>query len=232
MAGSAVGGAMSLVAGNTQGDAYQDAGNIAGYATTAAVDALRDQYELTRADFAPYREIGEQALSEYGALSGIGREGLLSDEDVAAARERFKETPGYEFRFDEGTRALDRSASARGRLQSGGYGRELIRYGQGVASQEFDKYANRLAGLAGAGQQATGATAQAGTASSTAMANAYLTGGGMQAYYRAGEGTARASGYAGFGQTFNQGWQNEMGRQNNLISQGGSVLGGIFAGSA
>ncbi len=79
---------------------------------------------------------------------------------MQAARDRFMETPGYQFRFDEGIRALDRSASATGRLRGGGYTRELTRYGQGVASGEFENYANRLSGLAGMGQ---GSTVQTGT---------------------------------------------------------------------
>ena len=46
----------------------------------------------------------------------------------------FFQSPGYQFRQDEGIRAIDRSASARGQLMSGGTLRELQRYGQGLAA--------------------------------------------------------------------------------------------------
>ena len=98
----------------------------------------------------------------------------------------FYESPGYQFRMEEGTRALDRSASARGKLRSGSHERELIRYGQGVASEEFNNYANRLASLAGIGGTATSQTGQFGANAAAGMAGAQMA-----------AGTARASGYAG-----------------------------------
>ena len=109
----------------------------------------------------------------------------------------FRASPGYQFAFDEGLNALDKSASARGRLMGGGYGRELTRYGQGIADQEFNTYANRLASLAGVGQSAvnTGATLGAGTAN--AISGAYTAGGIAQGNALRDAATARASGYTG-----------------------------------
>ena len=134
--------------------------------------------------------------------------GLLTTEEMQAARDRFEVTPGYQFRFEEGLRALDRSASARGRLLGGGYGRELVRYGQGVASAEFENYANRLASLALMGQGATTASATLGsgtagnignllTSGAQGRAGTLMSGAAGQANALLGAGTARASGYAG-----------------------------------
>ena len=123
--------------------------------------------------------------------------GLLTTEEMQAARDRFMETPGYQFRFDEGLRALDRSASARGRLLGGGYGRELTRYGQGVASAEFENYANRLASLAGMGMGATTASATLGENAAGRIASTMMTGAGQQGSTIMAAGTARASGYVG-----------------------------------
>jgi hypothetical protein len=66
----------------------------------------------------------------------------------------FQTEPGYQFRFEEGQRALDRGAAARGGLLSGGYGRKAIRYGQGFASNEYANVYNRIANIAGMGQVA------------------------------------------------------------------------------
>ncbi len=100
----------------------------------------------------------------------------------------FFKSPGYEFRLEEGTRALDRSAAARGMLMSGGHTRELTRYGQGLASNEFNSYANRLASMAGIGQTATQATGALGSAASgqvgrqtNALGQTIMAGGTAQA---------------------------------------------------
>ena len=67
----------------------------------------------------------------------------------------FYASPGYQFRLDEGGRAVDRSASARGLLLSGAQNKALTRFGQGEASNEFGNYTNRLAELAGFGSGAS-----------------------------------------------------------------------------
>ena len=77
----------------------------------------------------------------------------------------FVKDPGYDWRMKEGQRGVDSSAAARGGLFSGAAGKEMNRYTQGFASNEFglanDRYVagqandyNRLAGIAGTGQSA------------------------------------------------------------------------------
>jgi len=114
------------------------------------------------------------------------RAGISASPPSAPDYSAFYKSPGYEFRFDEGARAVGRGASARGRRLGGAHERELIRYGQGVASSEFNSYANRLASLAGLGQTSAAQTGQAGAQAASS-----------QGAYLAGEGTARASGYVG-----------------------------------
>lgn len=67
----------------------------------------------------------------------------------------FFNSPDYQFALQQGTQNLDRSAASRGRLNSGGYGQDLVAYGQGLASQQLNNYTNRLAALAGVGQTAS-----------------------------------------------------------------------------
>lgn len=98
-------------------------------------------------------------------------------------------SPSYDFRFDEGQRALERSAAARGDLFSGGTGRELTRYGQEFGANEFEADFRRLGTLAGDGEQATGTTVQVAGNFGQNAANNTL---------RAGD--ARASGYTQQGQ--------------------------------
>ncbi len=98
-------------------------------------------------------------------------------------------SPSYDFRLQEGQNALERSAAARGDLFSGGTGRELTRYGQDFASNEFEADWRRLGELAGDGEDATGTTIQvAGNYGNNATSNINAA------------GNARASGYAAQGQ--------------------------------
>ena len=132
----------------------------------------------------------------------------------------FYKSPGYDFRFNEGQRALERSGASQGRYFSGGMGRELQRYGQGVASGEFNNYANRLASLAGIGQVATQSTGQMGSNASNQMAQSTMAGGQAAASGIVGSNNAMGQGIQGAAGAFgagiqqyggNEGWWNTTG---------------------
>jgi hypothetical protein len=121
----------------------------------------------------------------------------------------FQNDPGYEFRLGEGSKALQRSAAAKGQLFSGGTLKDLTQYNQNFASNEYGNAYNRfntnklnrynmLAGLSQGGQQAANNTVQAGTNAANNISNITLN---------AGEqiGNARASGYAGWSNAINSG---------------------------
>jgi hypothetical protein len=55
----------------------------------------------------------------------------------------FVQDPGYEFRLAEGQKAIERSAAARGGLQSGAALKAAARYGQDMGSQEYANAFNR-----------------------------------------------------------------------------------------
>ena len=88
-------------------------------------------------------------------------------------RYNFMTDPGYGFRFDEGQRAIERSAAARGMGLSGSILKELTRYGQGIASQEYGNVYSRLAGIANLGQGASNLYGQAAMGTGQGLANAY-----------------------------------------------------------
>ena len=138
------------------------------------------------------RRIGEilQQLPDAPAVAPVAAAGAATEEAPPGPDfSSFFKSPSYQFRLDEGIRALDRSASARGRLGSGAHSRDLVEYGQGLASTEFNNYANRLATLAGYGQTAVGT---AGAIGQQAAANA--------GSFLAEAGAARGSGYVALGQ--------------------------------
>lgn len=117
-------------------------------------------YDTNRADQAPYRQIGTQALQQLGSLYGFSSTGPAGQ--PSGNFDAFKNSPDYQFAFDQGLQALDRSAASRGRLYSGAQMQGAQQFGQGLASQQFGNYFNRLSGLAGIGQTATNQLGQAG----------------------------------------------------------------------
>lgn len=148
----------------------------------------------------PFRQAGLTAQEQIMQLLGIGGDASAAGYGSLAkpfSQTDFEQDPGYAFRQAEGMRALERSASARGNLLSGGTLRGIQRFGQDLASQEYGNAFNRyqiernarlnpLQSLMGAGQSATnvmtGATGQAGQ---NEQGNIM------------GAGQARASGYVG-----------------------------------
>jgi hypothetical protein len=93
-------------------------------------------------------------------------------------------TPGYQFQVGEGTKAIERSAAARGGLLSGAAGKALTTYSQGVADQTYNNYLNSLMSVAGLGQNSANTTTSAGTSYANAASNNILS-----------AGNAKASGY-------------------------------------
>ncbi len=109
---------------------------------TAAVDAALGRFD-------PYMNAGEQSLNAMLDMTGLGGGGY-----------DFKATPGYDFRRDEGMRAVEGSAAARGGLYSGGNLRQLQDLGDQLAAQEYQAVYGRLAGQSAQGMNAANMNAQ------------------------------------------------------------------------
>jgi hypothetical protein len=109
----------------------------------------------------------------------------------AFGTDQFQQDPGYAFRQAEGLKGLERSASARGGVLSGSALKNIQRFGQDLASQEYQNAFNRaqteraarlntLGGLSASGQSAsnvmTGAAGQLGSNNAAnALARAQAT---------------------------------------------------------
>jgi hypothetical protein len=65
---------------------------------------------------------------------------------VAPTSAEAMQDPGYQFRLEEGQRALEQSAAAKGMLRTGNTWKDLQRYGQGMATSEYDKVYGRRMG--------------------------------------------------------------------------------------
>ncbi len=185
LAGSAVVGSV------VQGIAGSKAAKAQKQAQMAAIAEQQRQYDQTRADFAPWRQAGSGALDLLSRAYGIGGQAP----DLTA----FTTSPGYQWRMDQGLQAIDRNRAARGLLNSGAADKARMTYGQGLASQEFGDWWNRLAGVAGVGQNAVAGTSAAGQNAANNISNAYQN-----------MGNARASSYTNTGSAINSGLNNVL----------------------
>lgn len=222
MAGAAVIGAgASIYAGSKASKAQKYGADQASASADKADVTNRYIFDTTRADYEPWRATGVGALGKLADMFGVPRSSGVAGQFVGGEGSApgstmppasvgspnyggFETSPGYRFRVDEATKAIERSAAARGSLRSGATMDAINRRVQGVASSEYENFTSRLMQLAGLGSNATAGTAAAGSdyAAGT-RATAAMSG---DAAIRAGD--ARASGYANTGNAINQGIQN------------------------
>ena len=182
----------SLIGSSASRSAASTQANAANRAADLQMQQFERQVELQE----PWRQAGITALNKLIPMS---------TEYTPFGMKQFQQDPGYAFRMQEGMKALERSAAARGGLLSGGMLKGAQRYGQDLASQEymnaFNRYQaernaqlNPLQSLAGVGQTATNQLGQAGQT---------MAGNVGQALGAAAQ--ARASGYIGGANALSQG---------------------------
>lgn len=154
------------------------------------------------------------APSGYGSLTAPWTNQFTAPTDVTQQND-----PGYQFRLDQGTKALERSAAAQGNLLTGNTARDVNSYAQDYASNEYgnvynralgqyqqnynifennqaNQY-NRLAAMAGVGQTGVNQLTSAGQNAANNVGNILLTTGAQQGQQANNAAAARASGYVG-----------------------------------
>lgn len=99
---------------------------------------------------------GNTGGSSSSASSGFGGMGGVEKRlaDLLDNPGSIKETGAYDWRRKQGQQALERSMGAKGLLGSGNRLTELTKYGQDMASQEYENQFGRLSSLLGNYQQA------------------------------------------------------------------------------
>lgn len=150
-------------AADVTGQATERAAQLQRESAREALDLQRQMYQESVARQEPWMQAGRNALTQLTAASQYTPFGM----------QQFQADPGYAFRMQEGMRALERGAAARGGLLSGNTLRATQRYGQDLASQEYQNAFNRyqaerqarlgpLQSLAGVGQTTAQALGGAG----------------------------------------------------------------------
>ena len=197
--GAVLGGVLGAVGSKSAADTQARA---AREAAAAQERMFERQVQLQE----PWRKAGEEALNKLIPLAS---------NYTPFGMQQFQADPGYQFRLQEGLKTLQRNAAARGGALSG---RTLLgaeRFGQGLASQEYQNAFNRyqaereaqlnpLQSLAGVGQ--TSANYLSGAAQNLGTNLGEI---GMQG------ANARASGYVGMTNALT----NALNQGSNLYMQ-------------
>jgi len=199
-----IGAGGSLLGGLFGANASKSAANTASQSADKATALQREMWQQGRADQQPWLTAGTNALAQ------------MQDPSMAPQQWKnfsmadYQQDPGYQFRLSEGLKTLDRTAVSRGGLLSGTMLKGAQRYGQNLASQEYDAAYNRYntdqrnslargdmsydraSALAGIGQTTASRMAGEGQTAANAMGN------GINA-----SGQATAAGQLGMGNSIN-----------------------------
>lgn len=224
-AGGAIAG--GLISANAASSAAQAQLKASREANAAQERMFNKQVELQT----PWREAGQNALNKLIPIAS---------EYTPFGMAQFQADPGYAFRLQEGLKALDRTAAARGGMLGGNQLRGAVEYGQNLGAQEYTNAFNRyqteraarlnpLQSLAGVGQSATNTLTNAAGAYGQQMGENAIN-----------AGNARASGYVGQANAINQAlggignaainygnWNNQQNMLNNYLAWAQPVSNGM-----
>ena len=202
-----------------------------GDAADAAKSAAADTYAKQQKAVQGITDYGNTYAQQYKGLSQAydpyvrtGNTATTALQSLMQDPSSVRQLPGYQFAMDEGLKGLDRSAAARGMLDSGRAGKDVMKYATGYADQTYGDQYNRL--LQGS-QQGLGATsAQVGAVGQGLQGQL----GTQQSAY---QGNMRSAGTIGQGDVAAaQAQQNAF---NNILgltgTLGGAALGGNFGNS-
>lgn len=174
-AGTAASSLIPGISNNSLGSLASGAASLYGASQTAgaandATAETRRQFDIGQANTKPWLDAGKGALTEQQKLMGI------NGYDPANSLAALTSSPGYQFRLGQGQQALDRSAAAKGMLNSGNVLAATTEYGQNFGTNEYGNRLNQLAGLSGTGQTQANTNANAGSAFASDVGNAGMKG--------------------------------------------------------
>lgn len=190
----------SIIGGSMKGRAAKRAANAQAASAEEASRLQREMYAQQQALQDPYRQAGLTGQNRMMELMGLG--GNVNAQDYGRygrdfAMSDYEADPGYAFRLSEGNKALERSAAARGMVMSGQMFKGAQRFGQDLASQEYQNAFQRYQTNRTNQLNPLGALMSSGQNASNVLTGAAGVLGGQLGENAMGAGNARASGYIG-----------------------------------
>lgn len=182
--------------------------NKAAEAQTAAADKAsqiaQQQYQQTRSDLSPYRDIGS-----LGASQLTSRLSELTS-PISIDPNQLENSDYYKFASTQGQKAVTNSAAARGLGSSGAALKGAAAFAKGLATDTYktafdmantnqtNAY-NRLKGLVDTGQNAAAQTGSAGTSAANTSASAAIGAGNAQGAAAVSTGNALSNAASNIG---------------------------------
>lgn len=202
-----------IIGGIFGSDASEDASNAQVAAADQSNATQLAMFNQTRADNAPFRDTGVAANNKLTELMNGGQFSRRFTQADMSADPVYQN--GLKFGLDQGTQGINRQAAAGGNFLSGATLKALTRfgndYGSTRANESYNRFNNdqnaqynKLAGLSGAGQQATNQISAAGQNMANNISASQI-----------GAGNARASGYVGQANA----WNGAIGGATNALQQ-------------
>ncbi len=209
-----IAGGATLLGAKMTSDASKSAANTQVNATNKATDLQNQQWQQTQANMKPYLDLGTSAISPllkamgYNAtpnasggydFNGVDASNPLMQRFTAPTADQAAQTPGYQFTLQQGLKATQNSAAARGLGTSGAAMKGAATYATGLADSTYnDVYnralntfntnyksasdnVNRLTGIVGSGQNAAGGMGALGAQTTANIGNTITSGANAQA---------------------------------------------------
>lgn len=193
----------NLWGANQESNAIDDASAKQYQSYLQAMQLQKQMFDQQQANEAPWMQAGRDALGQMQTMAA--KPVSFTGQDFMSNMD-----PAYAFDLDQGQKALERSAAARGGLASGGTLKDLTKYAQGMASNEYQNAYNRflnnqnttfgrLGTIAGYGQNANTASNAAAQIYGTQGSDLITGSGNAQAAATLGKGQLWGNTIAGIG---------------------------------
>lgn len=212
LAGSAMSASASKSAADTQAQASENAAQL-----------QNDQWQQTQANLQPYMTFGAGAINPLQSAMGynsdwsVNPSNILQQQFSAPTADQAAQTPGYQFTLQQGLKATQNSAAARGLATSGAALKGASTYSTGLADSTYnDVYnralttfntnyssaannVNRLSGIVGNGQNAAATNGSLGAAAAGNIGNTLTSGANATAAGTVGSANAISGGLSSVG---------------------------------
>lgn len=147
--------------GRTDWEAYVR-GNPDALANWQAIQGTPSNTFGSLADFGQYHYNADGSRRDLAPYTVGARPASSGAQAAQDAFNTFRNSTGYQFRFNEGMNGLNALNAARGSLDSGAAVKSALQFGQNIGSQEFGNYLGYLGNQQGVGMQGAGALAGVG----------------------------------------------------------------------
>lgn len=223
-------------------EAQRYAADLKYKATQDALALATEIHEQTRADLKPRLDLSHAAMAEINKWLAAGATISKPWEPITAAD--LEQDPGYRFRVEQGEKAIRRMRNVEGG-QSGATMKALLRHGQRLASEEYDRadrraFRGHLANYARDADRINNLYAMAGLTPNpaNAMANLNMQYAQQAGQYIQGGATALGAGEIGAQNAILSGqmaqYRHDLNAQNRLYgflgTAGGALIGGYYGG--